>query len=200
MEETHPRPLILNSPPFACFLWKHYWGVSCGGINICSESSPSGRSGEQRGLSVVLSSSEKQPVKEALTSVCGPENIMYASGAGYKILCVIQGLADAYILSEGSTYKWDSCAPHALLRALGGGVVDLAVSLQQSESGVQDPSTELTYHLPRADQTGADRWANYGGLVAYRDCSHLTVMFLNCGRKPGHPERTHTCSGRPCKL
>lgn len=98
---------------------------------------------------------------------------MYASGAGYKILCVIQGLADAYILSEGSTYKWDSCAPHALLRALGGGVVDLAVSLQQSDSGVQEPSTELTYHLPRADQTGADRWANYGGLVAYRDCSQL---------------------------
>ncbi|MEQ2162239.1 hypothetical protein GOODEAATRI_017800 [Goodea atripinnis] len=152
---------------------KHYWGVSCGSINICSESRPRNRSEGQRGLSVVLSSSEKQAVKEALTSVCGPDKLIYASGAGHKILCVIQGLADAYVLSEGSTFKWDSCAPHALLRALGGGVVDLAMSLQQSDSGSQDPSTELTYHLPRTDRKGAERWANHGGLVAYRDSSQL---------------------------
>ncbi|XP_021163540.2 inositol polyphosphate 1-phosphatase [Fundulus heteroclitus] len=169
---------VINQPfnskdPAGCWRGKHYWGVSCGSINICSESRPGDRSDGQRGVSVVLSSSEKQPVKEALASVCGPDQLMYASGAGYKILCVIQGLADAYVLSEGSTFKWDSCAPHALLRALGGGVVDLAVSLQQSESGGEDARTELTYHLPRADQKGAERWANHGGLVAYRDRSQL---------------------------
>lgn len=147
--------------------------MSCHSVNICSESRPGDRPEGQRGLSVVLSASEKQPVKEALTSVCGPDKIMYASGAGFKILCVIQGLADAYVLSEGSTFKWDSCAPHALLRALGGGVVDLALSLQQSEGGAQDLRTELTYHLPCADQKGAGRWANHGGLVAYRDSSQL---------------------------
>lgn len=121
---------------------------------------------------MVLSSSEKQVVKEALTSLCGPDKLMYASGAGYKILCVIQGLADVYVLSEGSTFKWDSCAPHALLRALGGGVVDLAKCLQSS-SGAQDHHTELTYHQPNTECKGADRWANHGGLVAYRDCSQL---------------------------
>ena len=116
----------------------------------------------------MLSSSEKPVVKEALTSLCGPDKLMYASGAGYKILCVIQGLADAYVLSEGSTFKWDSCAPHALLRALGGGVVDLRL-----QSGAEDQQTELTYHRPNAGCKGADRWANSGGLVAYRDCSKL---------------------------
>lgn len=119
---------------------------------------------------MVLSSSEKPVVKEALTSLCGPDKLMYASGAGYKILCVIQGLADAYVLSEGSTFKWDSCAPHALLRALGGGVVDLSKCLQ---SGAEDQQTELTYHQPNTECKGADRWANHGGLVAYRDCSQL---------------------------
>lgn len=114
----------------------------------------------------MLSSSEKPVAKEALISVYGPDKLVYASGAGYKILCVIQGLADVYVLSEGSTFKWDSCAPHALLRALGGGVADLAESLR-------DGQTELTYHQPREECKGADRWANHGGLVAYRDQAQL---------------------------
>ncbi|MEQ2213537.1 hypothetical protein XENOCAPTIV_016675 [Xenoophorus captivus] len=29
---------------------------------------------------------------------------------------------------------------------------------------------------------------------------NLTVMFLDCGRKPEYLERTHTCTGRTCKL
>lgn len=139
--------------------------MSCGSVKVCSVSRP--KDGEDLGLSVVLSSSEKQVVKDALISLCSPEKLMYASGAGYKILCVIQGLADVYILSEGSTFKWDSCAPHALLRALGGGVVDLTKSLQ-------DHLAELTYHQPDAECKGAHCWANRGGLVAYRDCSKLS--------------------------
>ncbi|CAJ1051717.1 inositol polyphosphate 1-phosphatase [Xyrichtys novacula] len=164
------QPFNHKDPASGDWRGKHFWGVSCGSINLCSESRPA--AGSEGGLTVVLSSSEKQVVKEALTSLCGPDRLMYASGAGYKILCVIQGLADVYILSEGSTYKWDSCAPHALLRALGGGVVDLKKSLQSS-AGAQDLQTELTYHQPNAECKGADRWANNGGLVAYQDCSQL---------------------------
>ncbi|MEQ2290132.1 hypothetical protein AMECASPLE_000388 [Ameca splendens] len=29
---------------------------------------------------------------------------------------------------------------------------------------------------------------------------NLAVMFLSCWRKPEYPERTHTCTGRTCKL
>ncbi|GLD64296.1 inositol polyphosphate 1-phosphatase [Lates japonicus] len=163
------QPFHHKDPSGGGWRGKHFWGVSCGDVNVCSLSRPKGGS---EGLSAVLSSSEKQVVKESLTSLCGPEKLMYASGAGYKILCVIQGLADVYVLSEGSTFKWDSCAPHALLRALGGGVVDLTKSLQ-SGSGAQDQQTELTYHQPYTECKGADRWANHGGLVAYRDCSQL---------------------------
>lgn len=146
---------------------RHFWGVSYGGVNACSESRP--KDVPDTGPSVVLSSSEKQPVKEALASLCGPDKLAYASGAGYKILCVIQGLADAYVLSEGSTFKWDSCAPHALLRALGGGVANLAESLR-------DGQAELTYHQPREECKGAERWANHGGLLAYRDQARLQAV------------------------
>ncbi|MEQ2166704.1 hypothetical protein GOODEAATRI_030992 [Goodea atripinnis] len=29
---------------------------------------------------------------------------------------------------------------------------------------------------------------------------NLTAMFLDCGRKPEYPVRTHACTGRTCKL
>ncbi|XP_077582054.1 inositol polyphosphate 1-phosphatase [Stigmatopora nigra] len=151
---------------------KLFWGVSCGDVNACSVSHTKTGLVKRQPPSVVLSSSEKQVVKDTLSSLCGPEKLMYASGAGYKILCVIQGLADAYVLSEGSTFKWDSCAPHALLRALGGGVVDLTESLKCTSKA----SVELTYHQPYVEGKGADRWANYGGLVAYGDCSQLSSI------------------------
>lgn len=143
---------------------EHFWGVSCDGLNLCSVSRP--KPGPV--LSAVLSSSEKASVKDALSSLCGADRLIYASGAGFKILCVIQGLADVYVLSEGSTFKWDSCAPHVLLRAMGGGVVDLSAALKPGSA-----SAELTYHQPNEERAGADRWANSGGLVAYRDSAQL---------------------------
>ncbi|KAM9799396.1 inositol polyphosphate 1-phosphatase [Syngnathus typhle] len=166
------QPFNCKDPAGGSWRGKLFWGVSYDDVNVCSVSQPKPAPERRRGLSVVLSSSEKQVVKDSLTSLCGPENLMYASGAGYKILCVIQGLADAYVLSEGSTFKWDSCAPHALLRALGGGVVDLTKSLECSS----EAKVELTYHQPYSEGKGADRWANYGGLVAYGDCSRLSSI------------------------
>ncbi|XP_039885261.1 inositol polyphosphate 1-phosphatase [Simochromis diagramma] len=167
------QPFHHKDPAGGGWKGRHFWGVSWDGINICSVSQP--KNGEDRGLSVVLSSSEKQVVKGVLALLCSSDKLMYASGAGYKILCVIEGLADVYILSEGSTFKWDSCAPHALLRALGGGVVDLTKCLQMTSEG-QDHTAELTYHEPDTECKGADRWANRGGLVAYRDCSKLNTV------------------------
>ncbi|MED6256522.1 hypothetical protein ATANTOWER_028002 [Ataeniobius toweri] len=29
---------------------------------------------------------------------------------------------------------------------------------------------------------------------------NLTVVVLDCGKKPEYPERTHACTGRTCKL
>lgn len=121
-------------------------------------------------LSVLLSSSEKPVVKDALTTLSNG-TLMYASGAGYKILCVIQGLVDVYLLSEGSTFKWDSCAPHAVLRALGGGISDLNECLHSYVNGSDGPRPELTYHKPHGGSQGVDRWANRGGIIAYLDPS-----------------------------
>ncbi|XP_062842778.1 inositol polyphosphate 1-phosphatase [Trichomycterus rosablanca] len=152
---------------------RYFWGVSYGDLNVCSftpRKRPDGR--DPVLLSAVLSSSERQGVKDALVPLCD-NRLVYASGAGYKILCVLLGLMDTYVLSEGSTYKWDSCAPHAILRALGGGIADLTACLSANRNGNKDLSVELTYNNPRDGCQGAERWANHGGLVAYLDSAVL---------------------------
>lgn len=144
--------------------WKgqHIWGVSYGDVNVCSFTRPSSPQ-KSECLSVLLSSSETPAVKNALAAL--PDgSLMYASGAGYKLLCVVRGRVDVYVLSEGSTFKWDSCAPHAVLRALGGGVSDLSQCLTGH-------TTQLTYHQPHTHSQGVERWANRGGIIAYLDSS-----------------------------
>lgn len=78
------------------------------------------RSGEDDPL-VVVSSSEVK-LLHALNQrrdvkVCS------AGGAGYKCLCAVQGLVDAYFYSGDSCFAWDTCAAHALLLSMGGGII-----------------------------------------------------------------------------
>ncbi|XP_049471283.1 inositol polyphosphate 1-phosphatase isoform X2 [Panthera uncia] len=125
-------------------------------------------------FSAVISMSEKDTIKAALSRVCG-ERIFRAAGAGYKSLCVVQGLVDIYIFSEDTTFKWDSCAAHAILRAMGGGMVDLRECLQRnSEMGLDLP--QLVYHVENEGAAGVDRWANKGGLIAYRSRKQLETF------------------------
>uniref|UniRef100_A0A6J0SXU5 inositol-1,4-bisphosphate 1-phosphatase n=1 Tax=Pogona vitticeps TaxID=103695 RepID=A0A6J0SXU5_9SAUR len=168
---------IINEPFFQEELpthrWqsRYHWGLSYGSTNLCSLSRPP----LQPSPRVVLSSNEKEALQKTLAALYG-ERLCFASGAGYKMLCVALGLADAYVLSEGSTFKWDSCGPHAILRALGGGMVDLSGALQAWRAGQRKQLPELTYNKPIEGSLGAERWANQGGLVAYVYHEHLEAV------------------------
>ncbi|XP_060033575.1 inositol polyphosphate 1-phosphatase isoform X3 [Erinaceus europaeus] len=168
--------------------WKgqYYWGLSYMGTNVHSLQSPaSKRNGSEtqsnpteaaspHQFSAVISTSEKETIKAALSQVCG-DRIFRAAGAGYKSLCVIQGLVDVYIFSEDTTFKWDSCAAHAILRAMGGGMVDLSECLSRpAEAGRGLP--QLAYHVENEGAAGVDKWANKGGLVAYRSGKQLETF------------------------
>ena len=114
-------------------------------------------------------------MKDALSSL---GRVQFASGAGYKILCVIEGHVDAYILTKGSTFKWDTCGPQAILRSLGGGIVDYHVwksSSKVTESGDFLAKAGLKYHKPDSEEDVAEgqRWSNSGGIIAYRSVSLL---------------------------
>ncbi|XP_074071600.1 inositol polyphosphate 1-phosphatase isoform X2 [Macrotis lagotis] len=184
-------PLIgVINQPFASqdvktLRWKgqYFWGLSYMDSNIHSlqissengsESTADSQTTKEtirepkftQDFSAVISTSEKDSIKSALSNVCG-ENVYGAAGAGYKSLCVVQGLVDVYIFSEDTTFKWDSCAAHAILKSIGGGMVDLRECLKRNpETGLDLP--HLLYNVDNQGVTGIDQWANKGGLIAYR--------------------------------
>uniref|UniRef100_A0A8C8SQK1 Inositol polyphosphate 1-phosphatase n=1 Tax=Pelusios castaneus TaxID=367368 RepID=A0A8C8SQK1_9SAUR len=173
------EPFFQEDPFTHRWLGRYHWGVSYQGTRLSSLSQPPLRPDP----SVVLSSSEKPEIQRALRPLYG-ERLHFASGAGYKMLCVILGLADAYVLSEGSTFKWDSCAPHAILRALGGGMVNLGAALQAWRTGQRGHLPELTYNQPVGGAVGAERWANQGGLVAFAHREHLELVMATLAAAP----------------
>lgn len=123
-----------------------------------------------------MSTSESQDIQEIFKDKC---SLHYSSGAGYKLLCAIQGLADSYILSKSSTYKWDACGPHAILLSLGGGLISFK-SLHDQDINGSDSDIEklqIRYHSSdRPESSGAERWCNDGGIVAYRNVSMLKTL------------------------
>ena len=75
--------------------------------------------------------------------------VVKAGGAGHKVLMVALGLADCYVNTGPSTFKWDTCAPHALLMADGGNIVDCKQFV------------DVTYN-------GREK-ANIDGIIAFRE-------------------------------
>lgn len=63
-------------------------------------------------------------IKRDLTSIPNSQLLQFG-GAGYKVLSVIDGLADCYIYPRDGTKRWDTCAPEAILRSLGGKLTDV---------------------------------------------------------------------------
>lgn len=153
---------------------RYVWGVSHNRLNVHSIScslpdatpnhSPSHRS-------VVLSTSEDARILDQLDRKF---SIEYAAGAGYKILCTIDHLASSYVLSRANTFKWDTCAPHAILLAIGGGIVDLqqAVDIAANHRrSADDVAAECQLRYDQANDgyspEAVERWSNSGGVIAY---------------------------------
>lgn len=125
----------------------------------------------------MLSGNEDSNLKSQLHSA--GYVVAEASGAGYKQLCVACGDADLYILSKGSTFRWDTCGPHAILRALGGGVVSYKRVLQNDENL---KGLELKYSGNRTteEQRPASLHCNHEGIIAFRDINlvHQLIEIL----------------------
>jgi len=54
-----------------------------------------------------------------------PDHVLRVGGAGNKVLRVIEGDAHCYLFPSPGTKKWDTCAPEAILTAMGGRLTDI---------------------------------------------------------------------------
>ncbi|XP_017768532.1 PREDICTED: 3'(2'),5'-bisphosphate nucleotidase 1 [Nicrophorus vespilloides] len=63
-------------------------------------------------------------VQKALDALSTNE-IIKVGGAGYKVLLLMEGKANAYVFASRGCKKWDTCAPEAILTALGGQLTDI---------------------------------------------------------------------------
>ncbi|XP_069471767.1 inositol polyphosphate 1-phosphatase [Ambystoma mexicanum] len=189
------QPFAVQEPKTLRWEGQCYWGISylntnfhsvpprtCSGTHEAKLNStcqqPIGKDhgdvpSKSHRFSAVTSTGEAKSIRTALSDICS-ENLYFAAGAGYKSLCVVQGLADVYIFSEDTTFKWDSCAPHAILMSLGGGILNWAECLTKiSQDQYLGDLPHLLYNVEVEGATGSDRWANKGGLVAFRSKKHL---------------------------
>lgn len=114
---------------------------------------------------ICISSSENEDVKKRLIN--SGYRLVESAGAGYKLLMVILGHADAYILSKPTTYKWDTCGPHAILNSLRGAIIDFSKMLDDTD---ENDDIEIRYNLSE-DETAenAVTKCNRGGIIAYRN-------------------------------
>ena len=53
-----------------------------------------------------------------------PTEVLRVGGAGHKVLLIIEGKAHAYVFGSPGCKKWDTCAPEAVLHAIGGKLTD----------------------------------------------------------------------------
>ncbi|ROT70430.1 hypothetical protein C7M84_011279 [Penaeus vannamei] len=147
-----------------------YWSVNYNDVKVHNMQIHKLASDATRPV-IVMSSSEDVKVQEMLGKKF---DIVYASGAGYKLLVVALGQVVAYVCSKSSTFRWDTAAPHGLLQALGGGVVVYRQLLSSAEDNhVSEDmlkNIQIKYNKPNADSPKASlQWSNAGGIVAYRD-------------------------------
>lgn len=86
--------------------------------------------------------------------------VFKAGGSGFKVMQVIEGNHDVYIYPRLGTKKWDSCAPEAILRSVGGTLTDAL------GKDIDYAATEQRFHM------------NWTGLVASLSDKHDQFISL----------------------
>ncbi|XP_043252489.1 inositol polyphosphate 1-phosphatase [Colletes gigas] len=154
---------VINQPFYENVksIWKGncYWGFVENDIRKSSiDKEPNDK------MIAVISKVEDVGIKSKL--LIAGFTLIEATGAGYKILCVALGHADVYILSKNSTYKWDTCGPHALLRSLDGGIIEFQTLINNPDLNYVDIKYVST----------TNNFSNSNGLIAYRKFEILQTL------------------------
>ncbi|MBZ4421966.1 3'(2'),5'-bisphosphate nucleotidase CysQ [Myxococcus sp. RHSTA-1-4] len=76
-------------------------------------------------LRLVVSRSHRSKLTDAVAKRLGITRERESGSVGLKCGLLAEATADVYIHTSGKSYRWDNCAPEAVLRAAGGILTDL---------------------------------------------------------------------------
>ncbi|GIY52643.1 inositol polyphosphate 1-phosphatase [Caerostris extrusa] len=153
---------------------KYYWSLNYEDECITSASLQNNLRKEDDRKVVVVSSSEGKQLQETISS---KYRTVHAAGAGYKSLLVACKMADMYVLSRGTTYFWDTCGPHALLSAQGGGILKFNEIHNATSIDSNDLVDKQVKYLLKGDKGGSESFRNAHGLIAYRKPEDVIELF-----------------------
>jgi len=132
------------------FSKQQIWGVCFEGHRVTNVHRPAINSPIK---TVFLSNLETETRRDKLRSQ--GYHVETPTGAGFKLGGVILGIASFYYVSKKSTYQWDTCGPHAIIRAMGGEVVHISTP---DQAIIYNDSTEANEgFLAYLDKQGADK-------------------------------------------
>ncbi|XP_046878307.1 3'(2'),5'-bisphosphate nucleotidase 1 isoform X2 [Hypomesus transpacificus] len=66
-----------------------------------------------------------------------PDEVIKVGGAGNKIIQLLEGEASAYVFASLGCKKWDTCAPEAILHAVGGKLTDMHGNAYRYDANVK---------------------------------------------------------------
>jgi len=89
-------------------------------------------------------------VQDAL-DILKPDQVLKVGGAGHKVLMLMEGQASAYVFPSPGCKKWDTCAPEAILHAMGGRLTDIHGAEYTYHAGVQHQNMEGVLATARSD-------------------------------------------------
>lgn len=137
------------------------WGVAMGTSHVVYVPKPFGTKRDHSKLKLCLVSSiDESEISQALS--CHEWEVRHVDGCGYRLLCVVDGCADVFVLTKSSCYKWDTCGAQAILKALGGNIIRWDLLFEQ------DKKVPLIYNQSdNPSLEGARKWSNEGGIVGF---------------------------------
>ncbi|KGL79711.1 3'(2'),5'-bisphosphate nucleotidase 1, partial [Tinamus guttatus] len=96
------------------------WGVlGMGAFGFELTEAPAGKH-----IIVTTRSHSSALVNDCITAL-NPDTVIRVGGAGNKVIQLIEGKASAYVYASPGCKKWDTCAPEAILHAVGGKITDI---------------------------------------------------------------------------
>ncbi|XP_068009609.1 3'(2'),5'-bisphosphate nucleotidase 1 isoform X3 [Melanerpes formicivorus] len=101
-------------------LGRTIWGVlGLGAFGFQLTEAPAGKH------IIVTTRSHSSTLVNDCISALNPDSVIRVGGAGNKIIQLIEGKASAYVFASPGCKKWDTCAPEAILHAVGGKITDM---------------------------------------------------------------------------